>query len=430
MPVRKLLFYLHLATGSLAGVVILIMSVTGVLLAYQRQIVPWVDRDVRSVASEPGEARLSGGMLLAKVCAVESVTPSGVTLHSQADRPIEVAFGNDRTVYFNSYTGNPIGVASQKTRSFFQMVEGVHRWLGAPAKYRPVGRLITGIANLAFLVLVSTGIFLWWPRSWTWRGFRAAVTWRWNPSTSRARYWNWHAVTGFWCAIPLLVIVSCGVVMSFPWANNLLYRMTGNIPPAAQGGSSGLAGTLPSPAGRPARHGIAAPNVRREQREWGEADRGGLQTLETSSQEGGTCGGWDFDRIDTLWAYAERQVPGWRTISLRVPANGAAPAVFTIDEGNGGRPDERSQLTLDWHTGAMLRWEPFSSYNEGRRLRSWVRFSHTGEAGGILGQTIAALAAMGVCVLAPTGLLMAWKRLLRRPTQRIARREHEVELAQ
>lgn len=429
MSIRRWLFYVHLTVGSLAGIVILIMSVTGILLAYQRQIIPWVDRDIRSVPSQPGEARLSGGALLARVCAIQHSTPSDITLYSQADRPVEVAFGRDRTVYFNSYTGDAIGVASQKTRSFFQTVEGVHRWLGVSAEHRPVGRLITGIANLAFLVLVITGIFLWWPKNWTWRGVRAAVTWRWNQPGSRARHWNWHTVTGFWCAIPLLVIVSCGVVMSFPWANNLLYRMTGNIPPSPPQGQSRFAGASSSRTGLARDRGVA-PDVRRREQAAGGAGRSDPRILGTASHKGGTCSGWDSRQIDTLWDRAEQQVPNWRTISLRVPANIAGPAVFMIDEGNGGRPDKRSQLTLDWHTGATLRWEPFSSYNEGRRLRSWVRFSHTGDAGGLVGQTIAALAAMGVCVLAPTGLLMAWKRLLRRPTRAAAGRDHGVEVPQ
>ena len=51
------------------------------------------------------------------------------------------------------------------------------------------------------------------------------------------------------------------------------------------------------------------------------------------------------------------------------------------------------------------------SNNAGRRLRSWIRFSHTGEAGGIPGETIAALASLGACFLAWTGISLAIRRL-------------------
>jgi uncharacterized iron-regulated membrane protein len=40
--VRAVLFWLHLAAGVAAGGVILAMSVTGVVLAYQRQATEWV----------------------------------------------------------------------------------------------------------------------------------------------------------------------------------------------------------------------------------------------------------------------------------------------------------------------------------------------------------------------------------------------------
>ena len=53
-----------------------------------------------------------------------------------------------------------------------------------------------------------------------------------------------------------------------------------------------------------------------------------------------------------------------------------------------------------------MKWEPFAGYNLGRTIRSWVRPVHTGEAGGFIGQFIAALASAGGAVLVCTGL--AW----------------------
>ena len=48
-----------------------------------------------------------------------------------------------------------------------------HRWLGATGEGRATGRMITGACNLAFLFLVVSGFYLWFPRTWTWRQFRA-----------------------------------------------------------------------------------------------------------------------------------------------------------------------------------------------------------------------------------------------------------------
>ena len=65
MKPRTILFWLHLACGVLAGAVILIMSVTGVLLTYQRQITAWAD--VRGYEVVPQSRRLAVDALLAKV---------------------------------------------------------------------------------------------------------------------------------------------------------------------------------------------------------------------------------------------------------------------------------------------------------------------------------------------------------------------------
>jgi len=43
MTPRRFLFRIHLTVGWVAGLVILLMSVTGVLLAYKRQIIAWAD---------------------------------------------------------------------------------------------------------------------------------------------------------------------------------------------------------------------------------------------------------------------------------------------------------------------------------------------------------------------------------------------------
>ena len=41
---RTVLFWIHLAIGAAAGIVIFIMSVTGVALTYEKQLIEWADR--------------------------------------------------------------------------------------------------------------------------------------------------------------------------------------------------------------------------------------------------------------------------------------------------------------------------------------------------------------------------------------------------
>jgi len=110
-------------------------------------------------------------------------------------------------------------------------------------------------------------------------------------------------------------------------------------------------------------------------------------------------------------ASAKGQVPGWRTINLRVPASDRAPVVFAIDLGDGGQPQNRSTLTLERASGNVVSFETFSDQSLGRRLRSISRFAHTGEVLGLPGQTSAGLATAGAVVLVWTGLALALRRL-------------------
>ena len=67
MTLRKIFFWLHLAAGAIAGIVILIMSVTGLLLMYEKQIIEWADQRGYRSAPPPGAPRLPVETLIATV---------------------------------------------------------------------------------------------------------------------------------------------------------------------------------------------------------------------------------------------------------------------------------------------------------------------------------------------------------------------------
>jgi uncharacterized iron-regulated membrane protein len=94
---------------------------------------------------------------------------------------------------------------------------------------------------------------------------------------------------------------------------------------------------------------------------------------------------------------------------VRIPESPRAPLAFAIDRGDGGQPQLRSTLTLD-RAGTVVTYENFSSQSPARRLRSVMRFAHTGEVLGLPGQTIAGIATAGSVVLVWTGIALALRR--------------------
>ena len=387
------------------------MSATGVLLVYERQITAWLDHSQYFVSPAPGTPHLPVGTLLMKVREQRMALPSAITMHSDPSEPAALNFGRDRVLLVNPYSGDVLAEGSPKVRVFFHSVTDWHRWLGARGTNRDIGRAITGACNLLFLFLVISGPYLWWPRTWT-RAQVRSVTWFRRRLSGKSRDFNWHNVIGFWLALPLFIVVTSGVVISYPWATNLVYRAVGEKPPPT-GKFSGL---------RPATENIRRDGERSQRREG--APRGGeTQESDAVRREAGPRGenfrgsptnvlptDLNLDGFNDLWARAEQQVSGWQSINLRLPDSSRDSLSFTIDQGYGGQPQKRSQLTLERTTGQIIRWEPFSSLSRGRQLRSLLRFVHTGEVAGIFGQTIAGIAAGGSTVLVWTGLTLAWRR--------------------
>lgn len=377
---RPILFWIHLISGVVAGVVVLIMSVTGVLLTYQKQMTLWADlRGVEAGPPSAGAVRLTSDSLLAVIVAGEGKAPTTVVWRNGPAMPVEAQFGREGRQYLSAYTGEVVGTGSTTMRKVFTVATDWHRWLAMKDEARKTGRLITGVSNLAFLVLVLTGLWLWWPKSWTWTAFKQVLWFR-RGLSPKARDFNWHNVLGIWSAVPLALIVTSGAVISFPWASNLVYRAVGEEPPAPAAATSAA-----TPAPREARQG--------------------------ESRQGEAPKSVDVPVVGDVYAVASDRMPDWRTISLAWPKSDTAALAYTIDRGMGGEPHKRASLTIS-RTGAEPKWQPFSSQSDGRRARSIMRFLHTGEVLGFWGQTIAGLVSLAAVVLVYTGLFLTVRRFV------------------
>lgn len=359
---RTIIFWAHLATGITIGVIVLIMSATGVLLTYQRQIQAWADtRDLPtlSVTADP----LGPEALLARVREQQSRMITGIRWQRGRMSPVEVQLGRESVLFVDPYSGAVLGDGSERARAFFRAVTDVHRWLGLNGR-RPTGRAVTGAANLAFLFMVLSGFYLWWPRNLTARAFRSVLMFR-RGLRAKARDFNWHNVIGFWALVPLSIIIASAVVISYGWAGALVERLAAEESVVAHTASNS------SSAAHPADDRVAYAE---------------------------------------LLARAAAHVDDWRSITMQLPPRGGE-VTFVIDRGNGGQPQRIGELTLAERTGDVVAWAPFSSRSRAVRVRSMLRFAHTGEAAGIAGQTLAGIVSAGAVLLVWTGVALALRRL-------------------
>jgi uncharacterized iron-regulated membrane protein len=381
--VRTTIFWIHLVCGVAAGLVVLMMSVTGVILTYERQMLAWADRTSFPVPSPDAQRLPLEELVAAAKLRRPDFTATTIMLRNEPDAPVVLGAGRSGSLLVDPYSGEVRDPGAPGLRSFFAAVTGWHRWFNATGESRTTARAITGASNLAFLFLVLSGIYLWLPRMWKWAAFKTRLFFNPYATTSKARDFNWHHVFGIWSAIPLAVVVATATVFSYPWANDLVYRLAGEEPPRQGGG----------PPRNAAESAVVAPS------------------------------GTAIDRLsyDALLARAAARGE-WQALTLNIPANPEAPSVrIGIDQGNGGQPYLRHTLTLDASTGGVESWAPFSSQTPGQKARSWIRFLHTGEALGLVGQTIAGLVSLTSVLMVWTGLALAWRRLVQ-PLLRRGRR--------
>lgn len=432
---RSVLFWVHLSAGVAAGVVILVMSFTGAVLALKPQIQNWVDRDVRYVTPS-GAPRLGAHELLNAVKdARPDTSPQSLALDRDPEMAATVNLGREGNVYVNPYTGAILGAQSLRTSQFFQSMTSWHRYMGATGESRATGRAATGASNLAFLVLGLSGLYLWWPKALTLRHVKPIVWFR-RTSTGRARDFNWHNTIGFWSLPAIVVMTLSGVMMSYTWANNLVYQVTGSPVPARGGGPGGAgpggAGGGAEGRGRGGEQSAASRGgpgaggegrlVQGDSRE-GRVPGGNREGQAVPRREDGPAAGRPEGSgqaqpiaipaaLNLVQARAEQQIPAWSQMSLRLPNRDGGPVSFTITGGTQWwNQMARSNLTLNSANGEVVQWQPYEGQTAGQKLRGWLRFAHTGEAAGLGGQIVAGLGCLGGVFLVYTGVSLAFRRL-------------------
>lgn len=441
---HRTIFWAHLIAGIVAGIVILSMAVTGLMIAYETQIMDWANRGMRVTPPAANAPRLDVEALVAKVKETKpDLNPSGITWKADPGAPVTLSVGREGTFYANPYTGQFLGEQNHAVHDFFHAATDWHRFLTGTGLPREAGKAITGAGTLVFGVLLISGIYLWWPRHWRWVNVKAVILFN-RRLKGRARDWNWHNVFGFWTAFPMLFIILTGLVMSYSWANNLLFAATGNVPPPPRergpggpgGPGMGMRGGAPAGGGERGPRGEGASGGG----ERGPRGEGSIAGGERGPRgEGAPAGGGERGRgptgpgggdsgfgrpsgpppslagLEPLLVQARQQVPDWQSLSLRMPQKPGDPFPIMVDRGGRGEVHRRTMLNLDVAQGkVVLSPEDFTQVNSGRQLRFVARYLHTGELFGVVGQTVAALCTVAAIMLVWTGFALAWRRFFGR----------------
>jgi uncharacterized iron-regulated membrane protein len=364
MALHKLLYWPHLICGVLAGILILIMSVTGVLLTYERQLIAWAETQYERPLAQGVEALPIDNILNMNSASFGETPLRSVKIQNDLKAPVVIR-GSDY-FYINRYSGEILGNGPKGVKGFFSDMRGLHRWLSMEGEARATARIFTGAANLMFLFIVVSGMYLWLPKVINWESIKKVLFFR-KTKTSRGRDFNWHNVLGIWSSIPLIVVVATATVFYYSWANNLVYTIAGEEPPIR-----------------------------------------GRQATDTKISEIN-----QNVTFNSMFNTATTMRENWTTITMTYPKTTDQDIRFSVDTGNGGEPQKKADLYLNRDNGVQSKWEPYQNYSAGKQARYYIRYLHTGEALGIIGQTIAGLVSLFSAVMVWTGLALAYRKYLK-----------------
>jgi len=387
---RRCLFWAHLATGLVVGLIILVLAFTGVVMSFEPQIVARAERAMVRAKANGRTMPLGAEELVAKFeQSGLKGKPSTLNFTADPEAPVIFLINKGNQQLFHPATGEPLGKGAEGLRRFFQINLSLHRWLTWPAvqtseggrkpeggekkaaTWKDAGGQISAAGTLAFLFLLLSGLFLWIPKKRSWAAFKTVLTLQ-TRLKGRARDWNWHNLAGFWASPFILLIAVTGVIMFYPWANKLLFSAFGEQPPAKRE-------TAAEPKTGDQRPPVFAAG------------------------------------LNQAYQTAAKAMPGWQAMSLELPENGDKPFSVTVTDAGRGRPDRRVKLTIDRATFDVVgRESEFQKLTPGGRMRQFVRWTHTGEIGGPFGQLVAALTAVAALTLIWTGFALAWRRFAKK----------------
>lgn len=214
---KKIIGLVHLWLGLISGILVVFLGITGCMLAFEQEIrsvtQPYLKTAVQdkpylapTVLKENAEKHLEGK----KVNGIEypGEGKSAVAYYFDAD--------NYKLIYLDPYTGETLKVKNMN-RDFFRIIINGHFYLWLPPN---IGQPIVASATLIFLVMLISGIILWWPKNKAARKQRFSV--KFNAKWRRVNY-DLHNVLGFYMSWVAIFIAITGLVWGFQWFAKSVY---------------------------------------------------------------------------------------------------------------------------------------------------------------------------------------------------------------
>lgn len=384
LPDLRTVWRWHFYAGLFCAPFVLWLSATGIIYLFKPQLEAWMDR--------PYEALLDGGETPASpadhVTAALAAVPGSSLNYYELPRAnggaarVVVGRGADEfRVYVHPVSKEALYTVKERERPLARVFY-LHGELLSGDK----GSMLIELAGCWTIVLVLTGLILWWPRQSA--GF-AGVLYPRLHLTGRPFWRDVHAVTGVWVSCFIVVLLLTGLPWAKSWGSYFRqvrsFASGANVPVFWPTGSS----SEQSATTAHSHHDVEAAPSRFGRR----------NTAPPPPPDA-------YAAIDTI-------LPAALRLSLAYPVQIVPP----VRKGGAWfvRSDSQNRLlqdayTLDPNDGRVLLRQGFSDRPWIDRAVSLGISWHEGQLFGVLNQIVGLFTALGAATLSVSGVAMWWRR--------------------
>lgn len=366
---------IHLWLGLTSGLIVLMLSITGCIYAFSQEIITWQRHDAIYVPHVK-EKKLPVSEIWNKMHAAVGDTIDLGDAHVYKDPARSVEFHcykvNENTesiwyfdkidyyyhIYVDPYTGKILGIYNEE-KDFFNIVKMLHWSL---LLTDDIGQPIVGYATLIFVVMLITGIILWWPKNKASRKQRFRFIWK-DSTKWRRKNYDIHNIFGFYISFIAIIVAFTGMVWAFTWFKAIVYV-------------AGAQSTTPP-----------------------------VEVIKKSEAPKG-----DTDvALEKAYAYTVKNFNDAAGLSIGKPADPKA-AIDVYVQQYPGLYYVYHHLQFDQYSGKLLHTEHHKERNFGEKLIMANYDVHVGAILGIPGKIIAFIASFICGMLPVTGFIIWWGR--------------------
>lgn len=384
---RYLVSLSHLWLGLLSSVVLIIVCLSGSLYAFRTPYQQFQNRELLN-AKVPKGGRLMQSEEIASLFHDRAQVIESIVLPTDKKKNLFISYSDresnlSRTGYFNPYTGEEVsGQFDRSSEPFFQMLLNLHRNLLLGS----TGKQIVGISVIIFVILLFSGLILWWPKSRRWRTIKASFQVRWRANSFQLNY-SLHRVLGVYAFPLLLFIALTGLYIAYPWMKNSVIVTLGGEPILQK----------ESPVGEEVSDAFAALM---------------LEMLEKEQEKMEEDQSAHFS-LPEVEAMVEEYLAYEGTTTIMMPsAENPRYRISKVNTHNLLGAKVTDMVTFD-RQGEMRSLERFSDLALHRQFIDISLPLHTGEIIGLPGIILYALVSLIGCSLPVTGFLIWWKKAVR-----------------